>query len=207
MPLSKPPGFVDWVPSNDPLKIVEPSAARKATGHVPDERPSPFQHNWIFNRFDRWQKYFESVTDELVATLAIFDAVVGTGPLATHATIQEAHDDVLTVPGSSILVLSHPTITATIAITKAQIELIFKPNVTLAKDGATPSGLSIGSSADGFRMRFGRMTGWSGVGERAIDVAVDADFVILRDIRFFNNTKDIEDNANPNLSTSGLLTE
>lgn len=204
--LPKPDRFIDWVPDGDPGKVTEPSNPKKDLGFLPDERPSPFHHNWLFFKLDQWQKYFESVTDEFLATLGLFDAVVGSGGLATHATIQEAHDDGGIGPGSTILVIESLVFAAPQLITKAGIEILCKPNVTLSK-GSGGTGLDIGASANGFRMRFGRMSGWGGGGEKAFNIDAAADFVILRDIRFAGNTKDVEDNGNSTLSTSGFVTE
>lgn len=206
MALPKPSTHIDWT-DGSLTKVTEPSAGKKLQGYIASERPPATEHNWLWYMLDQWAKYFESVTDELTATLAVFDAVVGSGPLATHATIQAAHDDVLTVPGSTILVIEDQVLASTVNITKAEIEIQFKPNVTVSNGGATPSGFNIGSSADGFRMRFGRFTGWNGGGESAIEVAADADFVMIRDTRFFDNTTDIEDNSNPTISVSGTITE
>jgi hypothetical protein len=93
-----------------------------------------------------------------------------------------------------------------ISITKAELEVICKPNVTFSNSGSNPA-LSIGATAAGFRWRFGRFSGFNGVGERAINVDASVPNVMLRDIRFFDNTDDITDNGNASLSTSGLLTE
>ena len=69
MPLPKPTSQMDWGVGNpDPgNRIVEPSVAKKVQAWNDDERPPAPLMNWLYNNTDEWIKYFESITDELLA--------------------------------------------------------------------------------------------------------------------------------------------
>lgn len=210
MALPKPATKPDWTVGNpSPGTIrVEPSVAKKQAGWFPDERPPSEFFNWLFFNLDEWVDYLESITDEIVGLTALFDAYVGSGVLATHANLQDAHDDGAIVPGSRILVLDSEALDSTVLLTKAELHIEFKPNVTYSKGGGAPTiGISVGASAHGTRILWGRFAGFSGGGEAAIDVNVAANYVMLRDMRFSNNTSDVEDNGNTTLSSEGHITE
>jgi hypothetical protein len=161
--------------------------------------------NWLLYNIWEWIEYLEDVTDNMFFA---YNAIVGSVALATHSTLQAAHDDAGIGPGSSILVLESAALDAPVNITKAGIEIIFKPNVTYSKGGGAPTkALDIGSSADGVRIKFGRFSGFNGGGDKAIEVALGADFVMLLNNRFSGNTIDIEDNGNTTITIQNPLTE
>lgn len=199
MALPKPGSHIDWT-DGAASKVEEPIVSKKLLGFVSDERPDPKHHNWLWYQLDAWVKYLESVTDEFGLSKTV---LVGTG---FFASIQAAHDDADTVPGTKIIVLEDQALAATVNITKANIEIELRSNVTLSDAGAG-TGLNVGSSADGFKLKGGRVAGFSDPGDIGIEIAADADFCMLRDIRFSSNDTDIEENGNTSLSSEGHINE
>lgn len=62
--MANKPKYLDWITSNDPVKISEPIDAKKSNGFVYKERP-PFQYlNWLFNLIDKWFGYIGSEIDQ-----------------------------------------------------------------------------------------------------------------------------------------------
>ena len=57
-------GHLDWVTDDDAAKYIAPSAGKRLSGWLKQEKP-PFQYfNWAWRLIDRWLKYFETATDE-----------------------------------------------------------------------------------------------------------------------------------------------
>lgn len=57
-PLSKP----EWIPNNDPDKIIAPSSSKQSTGWLRDEKP-PFQFwNWFWNLVSQWITHVEAIS-------------------------------------------------------------------------------------------------------------------------------------------------
>jgi hypothetical protein len=205
MPILPKPGTKSEWTDGDVAKVEEPTVPKKDLGFVPDERPSPFFHNWLWYIHGQWIDYLESVTDAFIA-FATGDAVVLDGLNGTFATLQAAHDDASVGPGSRIIILASDALDATVNITKAEILLEFRPDVTYSKGGGAPAtnftGISLGSSADGVRIVGGRFAGFNGSGDKAIELQSDTDFVKLRDMRFSSNTTSIDDGGS-NVSSTG----
>jgi len=202
---TKPTAKISWTDSNPSPGDVraEPTSGKKLTGWTADERPPMEYMNWLFWNIFEWLEYFEEVTDDYLNTLQIFDAIVGSSAPATHSTLQAAHDDAGIGPGAIILVLESAALDATVNITKANIEIWFKPGVTYSKNTAN-TGINVGASADGVRIKYGRFAGFT---TAAIDVAAGADYVYLLNQRFSGNTKDVEDNSNPTIVIQNPITE
>lgn len=130
-----------------------------------------------------------------------YEAVVGSVTGATHATLTAAIAAVGV--GSRILVASGETIDSTIVVNKNNLQIDFKPGVSMAKGTAT-KGLQI--TGDGVRLNGGRFSGFSTAGDKAIEVAAGADYAIIRDTRFASCDTEIND-LNGAASISGTLTE
>ena len=203
--MAKPASHIDWTEGNpDQATIsVEPTGAKKEAGWLPAERPSRKTMNWLFQNIDEWIKYLEVETDKF----SNFDAVVASSG-GTHTTLQAAHDDAVIVPGSRIFVTESVALDSVVSITKNDLEIYFKPNVTYSKGGGAPAkALSLGPTAHGVRVWHGRFAGFNGVGESGIEVAAAANYVMLLNNRFSNNTKDVEDNGNTTITIQSPVTE
>lgn len=66
----KPASKLDWVTDDSPLKIIEPSAGKKALGFTAEEKPTFQMFNWLFNITDKWRAYFETTTDSHTTSIA-----------------------------------------------------------------------------------------------------------------------------------------
>lgn len=98
--MPKPSSKLDWIPSDDPLKISEPSTALKNAGYAANQKPTFQDFNWFLNITDKWIDYFETETDQLVSGTANqilgmnaagtdtqYKTIAATGPITvTHAT-------------------------------------------------------------------------------------------------------------------------
>lgn len=189
--LPKPAGHIDWVPDENPAKALEPVPAKKALGFVADERPSPLHHNWIWARIGNWQKYFESATDNLIATNLHFNAVVGTTPGCTHATLALAI--AAAAAGWKILVVESANIAARVVINKADIEILFKPGVVYTKTGDT---VCFEYSTARVKVRGGRFLGYTVAGNIVHRFLAGADYChVLESIFAVGTDTDIDDAA------------
>lgn len=145
------------------------------------------------------------VTDERVifstGGAGAYDAVVGSVTGATHATLAAAIAAL--GAGTRILVATGETVNTMIVASKNNMQIDFKPGVTLTKGTAT-KGLQI--TADGVRINGGRFAGFSTAGDKALEVAASADYAIIRDTRFASCDTEIND-LNGAASISGTVTE
>jgi hypothetical protein len=130
-----------------------------------------------------------------------YDAVVGSGPDATHTSLALALAAV--GAGSRILQAQNETVDTMIVVSLNNIQIDFKPGVTLSKGTAT-KGLQL--TGDGIRINGGRFSGFSTAGDKAIEIAAGADYAMIRDTRFANCDTEIDD-LNGAASLSGTLTE
>ena len=197
--MSKPVSKPEWTVGSPSFGTVtiEPTSGKKLTGWTAGERP-PFQTmNWLFYNIDQWIKYFDAVFP------GIYNAIVGAGAGASHATLDAALADVNVTAGSRILIQDSATINSTIQVTKNNLQIEFMPGVTYSK-GAATTGLQI--SADGVRIMGGRFAAFSGGGDKAILIDVGSDYTMIRDIRFATCTTEVDDLASTT-SISGTITE
>jgi hypothetical protein len=117
-----------------------------------------------------------------------YDAIVGTEDHCTHTTLAAAIADMST--GAKVLVEASEALDATVDLDVNNLQLDFKPNVTLSK-GTANIGLSV--NADGVRINGGRFSGFSTGGDKAIEIVSGADFAILIGQRFLNCDTEIDD--------------
>ena len=141
MALPKPTSKSDWVSDGAAAKQVEPSAAKKLLGWVALERPAFEYANYIQYIEDQWTKYFESVTDELVAGDVGFDAVVGVG--GTHADLNAVDADGSVLPGSRVYVRDIQNLSVKQVISKDDLEVTFHPNAIITQLTTLATGIEI----------------------------------------------------------------
>lgn len=191
MALPKPAGHIDWVPDENPTKAQEPTAPKKALGFVGDERPDFKHHNWLWARIHNWLVYFESITDESAAMLLEFDALVGSTPGCTHATLQDAIDDASA--GWKILVTESASVASRITVNIADIEIVFKPGVNYTKTGDT---VCLEYSTARVKVRGGRFVGYTAGGDIVHRYLLGADYCHLLESYFVVGTdSDYDDSA------------
>lgn len=122
------------------------------------------------------------------AVQKIYDAIVGSGSGATHATLAAA---MAAVPaGGRILVTASEALNATVTCSTANVEVDLKPGVVISKGTAT-TGLNV--TASGFKIHGGKISGFSGVGDKAINFTAPATSGMVWGIRFQNNDTDVDD--------------
>jgi hypothetical protein len=133
----------------------------------------------------------------------IFQAVVGSTPGCTHATLAAALADAAVTAGSRILVTASEAINTMVSISKTNVLVEFQPGVTFSK-GAAAKGIQL--NASGVRIRGGRFSGFNGGADKAIEVAAGANYCLISECRFASNTTDIDD-LNGGTASFGLITE
>lgn len=201
--MSKPTIKPDWMLGVTGPQVLEPTSGKKAAGWAVDERPPREYMNWLFQNLSEWIEYIDTVSDSLDQFNQIYSAIVGTGPLATHATLNAAMADSGIPQGARILVISDLTLTSTQQITKNNCRIEFSPGVSIIRGVAT-TGLQI--SADGVKVLDGRFVNFSTAGDKAIVVDAGSDYTQIRDTRFNNCVLEIDDLANTS-SILGTVTE
>lgn len=190
MSLPKPTDYPLWTKTN-PTVRTQPTAPKKETGWAPNERPPAEYFNWLFyNLGVEWLEYLESVTDAFIGYQSIYAAFVGTGGLATHATINDAIIDVSA--GSKILVLNSATINTIQSISKNRITIEFQPGVIYTK-GTAQYALQV--QADHCKIIGGQFLSFSGVSDAGIKVDVASDHTKIEGSHFQTCTQDVEDSA------------
>lgn len=201
MPYSRPTSYPSWTTGNTGVQI-EPTSPQKFSGAVPNMRLSSQWFNWLFGNVSDWINWLDQLTQVSIGSTA-YDAIVGSGT-QQYATINLALAAVS--PGARILVTIDLALTATQQITKNNVLIEFKPGVTVSKSSAS-TGIQI--SATGVRLKGGRITGFSGGGDKAILIDSGSDFSLIGEFRFAGNNSganDIVDN-NGKGATYGLIQE
>jgi len=184
MPLPKPSTKTNWAVDNIDFanRVIEPTASKKKIAWLDDEEPPAPFFNWLFWIIHQWQEYFESVTDEFITR---YDAVIGSGPAATHATLELALADVALSTDAIVRIDESRTIETTISLTKARWKLEFKPGVVYSKGAATKC---FSFEAEGIVLEYGRLVGWSSGGDIAITQLAAAEYCYIRGTRFGPST-------------------
>lgn len=184
MPIPKPTAKTNWGVGNGDFanRVVEPSSAKKIAAWLDNERPPAPIMNWLFWITDQWVDYFESVTDESETR---YDAIIGAGPAATHATLQDAVDDGALGSNQWVRVDDDYAITAPITLTKAGWRIDFRPGVTYSKSGSA-TGIQIGAA--GVMLNYPRLTGFTTGGDKAIEQLAAAEYCHVNFARFGAST-------------------
>ena len=180
MPLPKPTAKSNWGISNPDFanRVVEPSTAKKQAAWLDDERPPAPIANWLWYIDNQWINYFESITD---AHETNYTVIIGTGPGATHATLQAAVNDVALGADLRVRVDASAVINTTVTLTKARWRIDFSPGVVYSKGAATAA---ISMQADGLVINYGRFTGWTGGGDAAIRQTAAGEYCSVLNSRF-----------------------
>lgn len=132
--------------------------------------------------------------------LSRFAAVVGNERHADYRTLAEAITAV--AAGSLIRVLTGETINTTIAVNKNNLDIYCDPGVAYVK-GTALTGFTF--SGTGCKFRGARVSGFSGGGDKAINVT--GNYNGFWDMRFANNTTDIDDTTNQTSQSVGVINE
>jgi len=204
--MAKPSKIPFWT-DGDAAKIDEPSTAKTALGFVSNEKPSPFNWNWLQHFNGLWIEYLDEQIEAVKVVQGIYDAVVGVG--GTHATINDVMADT-EIQGLGrpprIFVKSPFTATITQDIDIEGSELEFGPGAEFSKGGSLGVGINI--SADRVRLRNARFLNFDETGGAAIKLdAVDKCFIT--GCSFNNVTKGVDEStaASENNVISGNLFE
>jgi hypothetical protein len=170
---------------------TSPSGSEINTGYQPDQIPPAEEHNWLFGTTGDWIRWLDQVTQANTAQLA-YDATVGNA-----GTYPDINSLVAAITGGAVinrvLVTSIQTLAATQVITAgiADLEIMFKPGSFYSKGGAVTPGLVIHGQR--ITIRGGRWMNFSGVSDKAIQLASDSKNCRICDINFFQCTTAIED--------------
>lgn len=122
--------------------------------------------------------------------LAEYDAIVGAATHCTDATLAAAITRVSA--GARILVLDSFALNSAVTVNKDNIEVELKPGVTLSKGSATKA---FDVANPGFRLRGGKISGFSGGSDVAVNLQVAATSCVVAEVRFASNTTDVNDAA------------
>jgi hypothetical protein len=104
----KPADHLEWCVSNpDPgTNVIQPSGAKQIAGWADLEAPYASHFNWLFNTQDAWNKYFEEVTDDVIALTDEPVTAVSSSPLTLTAADTRA---ILLVDTSAARTINLPT--------------------------------------------------------------------------------------------------
>lgn len=194
MPLAKPSTKTNWAVDNPdfPNRVIEPNASKKKTAWLDNEQPPAPYFNWLFWIIHQWMEYFESVTDE---TATRYNAIVGTGAGATHATLEDVLADPAFSTDITVRIDESAIINTTISLTKARWKIEFKPGVVYSKGAATKC---FSFEAEGIVFEYGRLVGWTAPGDIAITQLVGAEYCYIRGTRFGpGTTEEVNQDAVP----------
>lgn len=132
-----------------------------------------------------------------------YDAVIGDTSIlgVTHETLKAALDDAAVPSGSKILVTRNETIGTTPEVTKDNIEIVFKPNITFIK-GAAILGLKI--NANGVKVSGARFQDFSTGGDIAIQIVTAKKFNVIELCRFLNCSDTITGAIGQNITSNNI---
>jgi len=187
--MSKPSDHIDWT-DGDALKIQEPPTGKKELGWTNSEKP-PFEWmNWLFYVIDQWLKYFETISDQVLATGSIYDAVVGVG--GTHGSLAALMADTNIANYKNVLVIDPITLSAPVTLNQNDMTFEFTPKATIAKGTAT-QGLII--NAQRVRIKNAHFINFGDTNDEAIAIEPTAQYVMVRDCYFTNCDITIKDES------------
>lgn len=165
----KPSEKLDWVTDDSPLKIIEPSDAKKLLGWTVNERP-PFQFfNWQANLIDKWLQYINAVSD--------VDFTVGDGDDDQYTTLAAAL--AAATANTRILVSKNLVLTAPAVVDEDGVEIIFRPGVTIQSDSINGTGIQVQS--ENVKIRGGLFSNFA---VAAIEADTGSDNLVVADAVF-----------------------
>lgn len=201
--MAKPTSKPEWTVGNPDFATitVEPSAAKKEAGWLPDERPPREFMNWLFNNMGEWIDYFEAEIDSFSGQSVIYDAFVGAG--GTHADINALMADAGIANIKNVLIISTLAVDNTQVINQAGMNFTFKANAGITKNGPTGADIGLQIDADRVRILNGRFIGFNDVGvDKAMQV--NGNNCLIFGNMFNDNDTAIENTGNNNELTSNI---
>jgi hypothetical protein len=194
--MAKPTSKPEWTVGNPDFATVtvEPSAAKKQSGWLPDERPPREFMNWLFNNMGEWIDYFETEIDGFSGQSVIYDAFVGAG--GTHADINALMADPDIATKKNILIISTLAVDSPQVINQDGMNFSFKANAGIIKNGPTGSVIGLQIDADRVRILNGRFLSFNVAADKAIQV--NGNNCLIQGNMFLDNDSEIEDLGNNN---------
>lgn len=201
--MAKPTSKIAWTKGNpDQATIsVEPSAAKKEQGWLPDERPSREFMNWLFQNLDEWTEYFDGAIDSFASQSIIYDAFVGAG--GTHTDINDlmADGDIANI--KNILVVSMLAVDNTQVINQPGMNFTFKPNAGIIKNGPTGATLGLQIDSDRVRILNGRFLSFNVAADKALQV--NGNNCVVMGNMFNDNDTSLEDLGTNNSLIANII--
>ena len=200
--MAKPTSKPEWTVGNPDFGTItiEPSAAKKEAGWLPDERPPREFMNWLFNNMGEWIDFFEAEIDGFSGQSVIYDAFVGAG--GTHADLNAlmADPDIATL--RNVLIISTLAVDDTQIINQAGMTITFKANAGITKNGPTGAVIGLQIDADRVRILNGRFLSFNIAADKAIQV--NSNNCLIFGNMFNDNDTAIENLGNNNELTSNI---
>jgi hypothetical protein len=200
--MAKPTSKPEWTVGNPDFGTVtvEPSAAKKEAGWLPDERPPREFMNWLFNNMGEWIDFFEAEIDNFSGQSVIYDAFVGGG--GTHADINALMADPDIATKKNILIVSTLAVDDTQIINQAGMNFTFQANAGITKNGPTGAVIGLQIDADRVRILNGRFLSFNVGGDKAMQV--NGNNCLIQGNMFNDNNTAIENLGNNNELTSNI---
>lgn len=183
--MAKPTRLPTWADSSS--LVTDPGAAKQSQGWAVEMPPVQY-FNWWMNLTGQWVEYIDTTLDALAGQALNYDAIVGTG--GTHADINAAMADAS--PGWKILVSQSLVLTVTQVVDVEDVELEFKPGVSITTIDALALGLQV--TAERVRLIGGRFRNFNDdPGDIALQLTGTAKNCLIDKSYFFNNSNDLDD--------------
>lgn len=201
--MAKPASKPIWTVGNPDFGTitVEPSAAKKEAGWLPDERPPREFMNWLFYNIGEWIDYFEGVTDTFSAQGIIYDAFVGAG--GTHADINALMADPNIATLKNILIVSTIALDNIQVVTQDGMNFDFKAQAGFTKNGATGADIGLRINANRVRINNCRFVGFNDVGvDKGIEILGNNN--LIHGCMFQDCDTTIDDQGNGNVYTTNI---
>lgn len=204
--MARPTTKSAWGVSNPDFanRVVEPSTSKKQTAWNDNERPPAPLINWLFWIHGQWIDWLESKVDGFEAR---YQAIIGSTPDATHATLQDAVNDVTL--GTNVWVLvreSQADVSTTISLTKADWRIECAPGVSFTKGAGAPT-KCFSLEAEGIEIYNGRIIGWTTSGDIGIFQNASADYCKVIGTRFGPSTDTEVDQSAVTAGKKGPVTD
>lgn len=194
--MAKPTSKPEWTVGNPDFATVtqEPSAAKKEAGWLPDERPPREFMNWLFYNFGEWIDYFETEIDSFSGQSVIFDAFVGAG--GTHADFNALMADPEIANKKNVIVISTLAVDNPQIINQPGMNIWFKPQAGITKNGPTGANIGLQIDADRVRIMNGRFLSFNDGGDIAMQI--NGNNCLAQGNMFNDNDTALDDQGNNN---------
>ena len=194
--MGKPVNKPEWTEGNPDFNTitVEPPAAKKLAGWLPDERPPREFMNWLFNNLGEWINYLEEQTDLFTGQSIVYDAFVGGG--GTHVDINDLMADPDIASIKNVLIVASLSVDNTQVVNQPGMNFEFKPGASIIKNGGTGAILGLQIDADRVRILNGRFIGFNQAGNKAMQL--NGNNCIIMGNLFSDNVVSIDDVSETN---------